>query len=88
MRIKADLQLFHVGQDHFVVDMNTDEIDQAQLYEMNEAAAFLWEEFCNKDFTPNQMVVRLCEFYNVDADIAKHDINQMLETWSRYGMLI
>lgn len=87
MRIKADLQLYHVGHDYFIVDMSTDEIDMAQLFSMNEATAFLWEEFHDKEFTPEQMVARLCERYEVDADTARQDISQLLDTWKAYGMI-
>ena len=87
MRIKVNFQLFHIGHDYFVVDMSSDDIDHSYLYEMNEATAFLWKEFHDKDFTPDQMAIRLCEVYDVDANTAQHDIHQMLESWKEYGIL-
>lgn len=88
MRIKADHQLYHVGHDFFVVDMSTDHIDKAHLYSMNEATAFLWEEFHDKDFTLEQMSMRLCEAYDVDVETARRDVSQMLDAWKTYGMIV
>ena len=87
MRIRADHQLFHVGHDYFVVDMSSACIDKTQLYSMNEATAFLWEEFHDKEFTPEEMSMRLCEAFEVDAETARRDISQMLETWKVFGMM-
>ena len=87
MRLKDDLKLFHVGHDYFIVDMNTDMVDMTHLYAMNEATAFLWEEFHDKEFTLDEMAARLCEAYDVEADTARRDVDEMLKTWNEYGMI-
>ena len=87
MRIKADLVLFHVGTEYIVVDMNTKDIDLAQLYAMNEASASLWEAFQGQEFTAEMMAEQLCETYEVEHETALHDVEEMLATWHAYGII-
>lgn len=87
MRIKDDLKLYHVGSEYVVVDMSAGQASQTQLFAMNEATASLWEAFHDCDFTAEQMVQWLCESYEVDADTARHDVLEMIDTWKAYGMI-
>ena len=87
MRIKADLVLYHVGTEYVVVDMNTKDIDLAQLYAMNEASASLWNAFQGQEFTAEMMAARLCETYEVEHEIALRDVKEMLATWQAYGII-
>lgn len=57
MRLKADLHHVNVGKDHFIIDPDGGAIDLTDLYAMNEAAAYLWEQFSNRDFTPQEMAL-------------------------------
>lgn len=88
MRLKPDLQLLHVGHDYFVVDPSGEPIDLTSLYVMNEATAWLWQELQGQDFTADTMVERLCAAYDVAPDRARTDIQQLISSWTSFGLLL
>ncbi|MBP5771636.1 MAG: PqqD family protein [Bacteroidaceae bacterium] len=87
MRLKTDLLHLNVGKDHFVIDADTGTIDMTDLYVMNEAAAYLWEQFTGRNFTPEEMAAQLAEAYDVTPTQALADVRQLLSTWDEYGLI-
>ena len=88
MRLKADLHHVNVGKDHFIIDPDGGAIDLTDLYAMNEAAAYLWEQFSNRDFTPEEMARELAASYDVSPEQAVTDVRQLLQTWNEYGLIV
>jgi hypothetical protein len=88
MRLKADLHHVNVGKDHFIIDPDGGAIDLTDLYAMNEAAAYLWEQFSNRDFTPEEMARELAASYDVSHEQALTDVRQLLQTWNEYGLIV
>lgn len=88
MRLKADLQHLNVGKDHFVIDPDGGAIDLTDLYSMNEAAAYLWEQFTNRDFTPEEMAACLAASYDVEPEQALTDVRHLLQIWDEYGLIL
>ncbi len=87
MRLKDDLLHLNVGRDHFVIDTDTGALDATDLYAMNEAAAYLWEHFTGRDFTPEDMAAQLAEAYDVTPEQALADVRQLLSLWDEYGLI-
>lgn len=88
MRLKTDLLHLNVGKDHFIVDPDGGAIDLTDLYSMNEAAAYLWEQFTNRDFTPEEMAAQLAASYDVEPEQALTDVRQLLHKWDEYGLIL
>ena len=88
MHLKPNLKLRHVKDDFLIVDQNEEAIDLTYLYQMSPAAAYLWEKFYGKDFTIEMMREALCNAYEVCHEMATHDLNEMLNQWEAYGLLI
>ena len=88
MRLKANLQHLNVGKDHFIIDPDGGAINLTDLYAMNEAAAYLWEQFSNRDFTPEEMAGQLAATYDVSPEQALTDVRQLLQTWDEDGLIV
>ena len=87
MRIKPGLKLRQIDNDYLVVDPDKDNIDFTHIYQMSDAAAYLWETFCEKDFTVEMMKNALCEAYDVEPEVAVRDVEDMLGQWEAFGLL-
>ena len=87
MRLKADLQHLNVGKEHFVIDPDGGAINLTDLYSMNEAAAYLWEQFTDRDLSPEEMAAQLTATYDVGPEQALTDVRQLLQTWDEYGLI-
>jgi len=87
MRLNQQLKLRQVGSSFFIVDSGEVNVDLSYILTLNRPAAFLWECFCDRPFTVDMMVDSLCEHFDVARDVARHDIEKMLEQWKDYGMM-
>ena len=88
MRLKSGLKVHHVRHEDFIVEADEKSIDLNFIYKLSPAAAYLWNTFCDIDFTQEMMHHALCEAYEVDSDQAQRDIEALLCQWEAYGLLI
>lgn len=88
MRIKQGLTLRKVGKDYMVVELSESKANLTSVYTLNESAAWLWNEFYGKDFTPEEMIERLCDEYDVDREKAREDVGKLLADIEKSGLLL
>ena len=65
MRLREDLVLRRVGQDHVIVDPGQDMVDMSKVFTLNDSAAWLWNQLIGKEFTSEEMVRLLTDQYEV-----------------------
>ncbi|WP_118195431.1 PqqD family protein [Albibacterium indicum] len=87
MRLRDDLMLRHLGDDHVIVDPGQEMVDMSKVYTLNETAAFLWNELHGKDFSEADIVKLLMENYDVDIELAEKDTKQLLTDFKKQGLL-
>jgi len=87
MRIKSDLILRHIGNEHIIIDPSKEVVDMAKVYTLNETAAWLWKQLENKDFTIKKMVELLLLRYDVDRERATTDTRTLAENFENQGLL-
>ena len=51
------------------------------------SAKLLWESFCDKDFTVEQVAGKLVEVYGIDADMAQADASKWVEMLNEQNIL-
>ena len=51
MRLNSNLILRQVGGEYMIVNPFSETMDMAQVYSLNETAAWLWKQLENKEFT-------------------------------------
>lgn len=88
MKVRDDIRLYHLGQDHTVVDRRPNDKCHSYLFPMNDAAALLWERFQGQEADVEKMADALCEEYDVSRNIAVRDVQELLRQWQEYGLLI
>lgn len=88
MRLKTDLIHLDIGEEHLLVDPDGGAVNLTNLFTLNEATAYLWEQFVGRDFTPQQMADRLAEIYNVSPEQALTDVQKLLKTWDDFGLIV
>ena len=54
---------------------------------MNESAALIWRAVENVDFTLQTIVDILLAEYEIDAEIATHDAEILLQRWKSEGLV-
>lgn len=87
MRIKSGLKLRQIDNDYLIVDPDKENIDFTHIYQMSDAAAYLWESFSGREFTVEMMTNALCDAYKVEPEVAALDVEDMLGQWEAFGLL-
>ena len=83
MRLNSNLILRQVGGEYMIVNPFSETMDMAQVYSLNETAAWLWKQLENKEFTVDEAGALLCNEYEVNKDTARNDANEptMVRNW-------
>ncbi|MDO4180137.1 MAG: PqqD family protein [Bacteroidales bacterium] len=86
MKLNSNLILRQIGREYMIVNPFSDTIDMAQVYSMNDTAAWLWEHLEDKEFTADEMASLLCDEYEVDMETARKDANELCRQWLESGL--
>ena len=88
MKIKEGFVLREVCGERVIVGEGLSAINFGKLLALNETAAWLWKQAQDMgDFTIEALAEKLCEVYEVEADEAKADVEQMVAEWQKVGVL-
>ena len=88
MKIKKGFVLREVCGEHVIVGEGLDAINFGRLLALNETAAWLWKEAQGLgDFTVDALAERLCENYEVSADEARRDVEEIISEWQKVEVL-
>ena len=88
MKIKKGFVLREVCGEHVIVGEGLGAINFGRLLALNETAAWLWKEAqAMGDFTVETLAERLCENYEVSAEEARRDVEEIIGEWQKVEVL-
>ena len=86
MKIKSGFQLRKFCNENIVVACGLNHMNFSKIIRLNESAAYLWQAIQGKDFDASMLAQLLCDEYEVDADTAAHDAQQLMDDWTQAGL--
>jgi len=87
MKLRDDLVLRHVGEDHIIVDPNQGVVDMSKVFTLNDSAACLWESLIGKEFEINVIIELLVAQYGITAAQAEDDAKKLIELFEQNDLL-
>lgn len=87
MRIKDGFKLREICGLWVITPEGLGNIDYSEIISLNESAALMWREAEGKDFTAADLAQTLTDNYEVDADTALRDANEVLTSWIEKGLV-
>ena len=88
MRLRTDLVLRHLGDEHVLIDPGQDIMDISRVYTLNDTAAFLWKALEGKEFTAETVTIVLLKNYDIEASsVLEEDVNDLVSDFERHGLL-
>ena len=88
MKTKKGFVLREVCGERVIVGEGLGAVDFGRLLALNETAAWLWQQAQEMgDFTADALTEKLCEEYDVTADEAKADVEEMIARWKQVGVV-
>ena len=87
MKLKKGFELRDVCGEKVIIAQGLENLDFSKLINLNESAAYLWENLQDKDFTVEDMAALLCKEYEVDLQQATTDCKTLVANWKAQGLI-
>ncbi len=87
MKIKEGFVLRKIGDKDVVIGEGLDQINFNKIIALNSSAANLWRTLAIKDFSEEDAIDFLENYYQIDHQIAEKDAKAILEKWKSVGLI-
>ncbi len=87
MKIKEGFVLRKIGDKDVVIGEGLDQINFNKIIALNSSAANLWRALSIKDFSEEDAIDFLENYYQIDHQIAERDAKGILEKWKSVGLI-
>ena len=87
MKIKEGFVLRKIGDKDVVIGEGLDQINFNKIIALNSSAANLWRALAIKDFSEEDAIDFLKNYYQIDHQIAEKDAKAILEKWKSVGLI-
>lgn len=77
-QLKSEFVARVVGNELILVPLTGNLAQMSEMFTLNETAKFIWENL-TKDITIDKLVNLMTSEFEIDSEIAKRDIEQILE---------
>ena len=86
MKKKDGMVLREVCGEKVLVGEGLGAVDFGRLISLNDTAAYLWEQL-EEDSDIDSLTQALCKEYDVEQEVARHDVEAILEEWIKTGVV-
>ena len=86
MKKKDGMVLREVCGEKVLVGEGLGAVDFGRLISLNDTAAYLWEQL-DEDSDIDSLTQALCKEYDVEQEVARHDVEAILEEWIKTGVV-
>ncbi|MDR0541264.1 MAG: PqqD family protein [Dysgonamonadaceae bacterium] len=87
MRIKEDLILRRIGDEYIVIVPNKGSVDLTEVYTLNETSAWIWEQLKEKDYTLDEIVELVRQYYDINREMAMNDVRALVDVLREGGLI-
>lgn len=87
MKIKEGFKLRNVCGSNVIIAQGLEHINFSKIINLNDSAAWLWQQIEGREFTVELLSDLLMEHYEVDRDIAVRDAKELTDSWIAAGMV-
>lgn len=86
MKLRSDLILRHIGDEYLIVDPSQDMVDMSKVFNLNETAAWIWQQLEDQEFTQDTIGNLLLDRYDVDKQQAMADAAHLIIYFKNQGL--
>lgn len=87
MKKKKGFVLREICGENILVAEGKENIDFSNIISMNESSSYLWTSIGDGDFSEEDLAIQLEKEYEVDHDIALHDVKTLIKQWKDAGII-
>lgn len=87
MKIKEGFKLRNICDTNVIVAQGLENINFSKIINLNDSAAWLWNQVENKEFTVEELASLLVSHYDVDEKTAMKDAEALSDSWLNAGIV-
>ena len=88
MHCKSGFKLRQLGDEYILVGESIEQVNFNKMITMNESAAYLWQHISDGvSFDAEHLASLLRGEYEVSAEQARKDAEQMIQAWLNAGII-
>ncbi len=87
MKIKEGFKLRNVCDTNVIIAQGLEHIDFSRIINLNDSAAWLWQQVEGKEFTVELLAGLLTEHYEVAEETAYRDAKELADSWIEAGIV-
>ncbi len=87
MKIRDNFTLRQIADEYIMIAASGDELDYTKAIALNETAAYLIKAAASEVFTAERWEALLLERYDVQADVAKADVQALIASLRKSGVI-
>ncbi|MBP3229011.1 MAG: PqqD family protein [Bacteroidaceae bacterium] len=88
MKKKPGFELRDVCGEKLIIAHGLQNLDFSKMINLNETAAFIWEQLPeDAPFETDELVEALLGEYDVEREVALHDVKALLAQWKEVGLI-
>lgn len=89
MRLNKDFVMRTVAGQMVLINDSAKRVDFNGILSMNEPAAWLWKKISDSDvdFDAETLASWLLEEYEITPEIARQDVDELIDQWLLYGVV-
>lgn len=84
---KTGLRLHKIGSKYMIVDSSSENVNLANVYSLNETAAWIWEKASSGAETADTLADAICQEFDIDRETALNDVIRQLQEWRGMGLI-
>ena len=87
MKTKEGFVLRRICGEYIIAGEGLAQVNFNKMISLNASAAWLWEQVCGKEFTPESLAELLFERYDVEKEVALADARKVAQAWLDAGIV-
>lgn len=87
MKVKENLSLRKIADEYIMITDMGDHLDYTKAVSLNETAVYLIEASAGQDFDIETWVALLLERYEVEPEVARADVERLVESLLQNGII-
>lgn len=88
MRINNRYKLRQVARENVILIQGVTDGDMTKVIAFNNTSTMLWNEFKDREFEQNDVAQYLFDTFDVDAEVAKKDANEWIDTLVKNNLIV
>lgn len=77
----------NVCDTNVIIAQGLEHINFSKIINLNDSAAWLWQQIEGKEFTVELLTALLMEHYEVNEKVARRDAGELTDSWIKAGIV-